>query len=168
MAFLLKHLPVPPPIEDEQSKHLLYVLRALAYAGLLATAAFLAALFIVPFPEYQATLVNVQRLVLTINLFLCVWSLYLLSHRNLRLGSTLQIFSLWLALTTCPDLMGVNLYIIAANHVALAICVGALLGWASALTLGLGGFVSVPPAFADHRWHEHRPAAAAQRHADPL
>lgn len=141
MAFLLKHLPVPPPIEDEQSKHLLYVLRALAYAGLLATAAFLAALFIVPFPEYQATLVNVQRLVLTINLFLCVWSLYLLSHRNLRLGSTLQIFSLWLALTTCPDLMGVNLYIIAANHVALAICVGALLGWTGALTLGLGGFV---------------------------
>lgn len=141
MLSLLRRLPVLPPIEDEQSARLIRVLKAVAYAGLFAATAFLIVLAIVPFPEYQATLVSVQRFILVVNLFCCFSTLYLLPRGHLRLGSTLQIFSLWLALTICPDLMGVNLHIIAANHVALAICVGALMGWFGALTLGLGGFI---------------------------
>lgn len=141
MLPLLRRLPVLPPIEDEQSARLIRVLKATAYGGLFAASAFLIVLAVVPFPQHQATLVNVHRLILVLNVVFCLTTLYLIPRGYLRLGSTLQIFSLWLALTICPDLMGVNLHIIAANHVALAICVGALMGWVGALTLGLGGFI---------------------------
>lgn len=137
MSMLRGLKPVFPPLADEQVVRLLRVLKAIAYTGLFASASFLIILqFSSHLPE-QGTLVTIQRVVLTSVFGYCIFSLYMMWRgRMLRISGAMQIFSLWISLALVPDLTGASLYVIAVNHIALAVCIGSLLGWSGTLLLG--------------------------------
>ena len=119
------------------------MLRAIGYLGLFAAVAFLIVLYSVPFREDQYRLVHVHQILLYLVIVFCTITLTLMRRGNVRFGGTLQIVSLWLSLSIVPDLMGVPLHVVAANHFALAICIGPLMGWMGALTMGVGSLIFV-------------------------
>jgi PAS domain S-box-containing protein len=124
-------------LDEDQAARLTRPLRWIAVLNLFAVPAFFFIYTQIPASPETAPLIGIHRLILTAVLAGCIFSLALMRRGYSRAGGAVQILAMWYGLAILPDLLGLPLHVVAANHVALAICMGPLLGWVSSFTLGV-------------------------------
>jgi PAS domain S-box-containing protein len=143
MNSLRRVLPVVPPLDEEQAARLTRPLRWIAMLGCVVVPALLLVYTQIGARPGIETLIGVHRLILLVVLGGCLASLTLMWKGHSRAGGVLQLAAMWLGLTLMPDLLGLPLHVISANHVALAMCMGPLLGWTGSFTVGVGSLIYV-------------------------